>query len=136
MVDRITKEQRSKIMSAIRSKNTKPEIALRKALWSKGCRFRIHYSKEKIDVAFPKRKIAIFVDGCFWHGCPLHSQLPKSNQDYWHPKLKKNVDRDREKTKRLETEGWKVFHVWEHELEEIDIVVMRIQQSLRVNSSS
>src|SRR4030067_788580 len=112
MVDRISREKRSKIMSAIRSKNTKSEILLRKALFAKRLRFRIHYGKEKIDVAFPSKRTAVFVDGCFWHGCPLHSHVPKSNKEYWLPKLKKNIERDREKTERLQTEGWKVLRVW------------------------
>jgi DNA mismatch endonuclease (patch repair protein) len=75
-------------MSAIRSENTKPEIALRRALWARGWRYRKHYGKEKIDIAFPSKKLAIFLDGCFWHGCPLHSHLPKSHKEYWHLKLK------------------------------------------------
>ncbi len=64
----IEKEKRSKIMASIRSKDTKPELMLRKALWKKNLRYRIHYGKEKIDIAFPTKKLAIFVDGCFWHG--------------------------------------------------------------------
>ena len=103
-------------MSAIRSKNTKPEVVLRKALFAKGCRYRIHYGTHKIDIAFPKKKVAIFVDGCFWHGCPLHSHLPKSNKEYWVPKLTKNKIRDMETTKILENEGWLVLRFWEHEL--------------------
>lgn len=95
MVDKISPENRSKLMSAIRSKNTKPEISLRKALWAKDLRFRKHYGIEKIDIAFPSKKIAVFVDGCFWHGCPLHSHIPKSNQSYWKPKLTKNIERDK-----------------------------------------
>jgi DNA mismatch endonuclease (patch repair protein) len=115
-VDKISKEKRSELMSAIRSKNTKPEVALRKTLFAKGCRYRIHYGALKIDIAFPKKKVAIFVDGCFWHGCPLHSHLPKSNKEYWVPKLTKNKIRDIETTKQLENEGWLVLRFWEHEL--------------------
>ena len=77
MVDKISKEKRSKIMSAIRSKDTKPELSLRRALWAQGLRYRIHYGKEKIDIAFPSKKVAVFVDGCFWHRCPLF--LPPCN---------------------------------------------------------
>lgn len=88
-MDKISKEKRSKVMSAIRSEDTKPEMLLRKALWAKGLRYRVHYGKEKIDIAFPSIRLAVFVDGCFWHGCPQHSHLPKSNESYWHPKLKK-----------------------------------------------
>lgn len=118
-------------MSAIRSKNTKPEIVLRKALWARGLRFRIHYGKEKIDVAFPSKKLAIFVDGCFWHGCPIHFHLPKSHQNYWHPKLKKNIERDMAKNTRLKAEGWSVMRFWEHEVMNPDHVVKKILDTLR-----
>ena len=99
MVDRISKEKRSKIMSAIRSKNTKPEIILRKAFWKKVLRFRVQYGKEKIDIAFPSKKIAVFVDGCFWHLCPLHSHFPKSNKEYWLPKLNEDKISERDSAK-------------------------------------
>ena len=131
MVDRINKEQRSKIMSAIHSENTKPELTLRKALWAKGLRFRIHHGKEKIDIAFPSAKVAVFVDGCFWHGCPIHSHLPKSNEAYWLPKLKKNIERDHQKTQRLEADNWKVLRFWEHELQDVTSIVEKIQISFQ-----
>lgn len=130
LVDRITKEQRSKIMSAIRSENTKPEIALRKALFTKGYRYRIHYGKKKIDIAFPAKKVAIFVDGCFWHGCPFHSHIPDSNKEYWLPKLKRNKERDKKTTKMLETDGWSVLRFWEHELDDITKTVQKIEAKL------
>ena len=126
MPDRISKEKRSKIMSAIRSENTQPEIILRKVLWAKGLRFRKYYGREKIDIAFPSKKLAIFVDGCFWHGCPLHSHVPKSNKEYWLPKLKRNIARDLAKNERLRNEGWQILRVWEHELTEPSAVVDRI----------
>lgn len=117
-------------MSAIRSRNTKPEIVLRKALWTKGLRFRKYFGKEKVDIAFPSKKLAIFVDGCFWHVCPIHSNIPKSHAEYWVPKLKKNVERDRETNRRLETNGWKVLRFWEHELKDVCKVIDRIQTEL------
>ena len=131
MVDKITKEKRSKIMAAIHSKDTKPELSLRKALWARGLRYRIQYGKEKIDIAFPSQKIAVFVDGCFWHGCPLHSHLPKSNEEYWGPKLKKNIERDHAKNERLEAEGWKVLRFWDHELVNSGEVVRKIESELK-----
>ncbi len=134
MVDTISKEKRSKIMSAIRSKNTTPEVALRRALWAKGFRFSIQYGKEKIDIAFPKRKIAIFVDGCFWHRCPIHGHLPKSNKEYWIPKLNKNKLRDIETTLRLENKGWIVMRIWEHELENREAVLERILSELSIRA--
>jgi DNA mismatch endonuclease (patch repair protein) len=130
MVDTVTKETRSKIMSAIRSKNTKPEIMLRKALWSKGFRFRIQYGEEKIDVAFPAKKVAVFVDGCFWHGCPIHAHIPKSNKVYWLPKLKKNTERDKAKNDRLHQKGWIVLRFWEHELSDVNKVIDKIKAAL------
>jgi DNA mismatch endonuclease (patch repair protein) len=135
MVDRVSKEKRSKIMSAIRSKNTQPEVILRKALWAKGLRFRVHYGKEKIDIAFPSRKLAVFVDGCFWHGCPLHSHLPKSNEAYWLPKLRRNIERDAAKNQRLKNEGWIVTRFWEHELNSLESVVKKIDEALVAGSS-
>lgn len=117
-------------MAAIRSKNTKPELALRRALWRRGLRFRVYYGKEKIDIAFPSKKVAIFVDGCFWHGCPIHSHLPKSHKNYWHPKLKRNLERDQAKNQRLKTEGWKVLRFWEHELTNMELVLSKIADAL------
>jgi len=103
-------------MSKIRSKHTQPEIALRKALWTKGLRYRLHYGPEKVDIAFPSKKLAIFVDGCFWHSCPIHGHKPKTNKAYWLPKLKKNRLRDNAATKRLNGDGWKVIRIWEHDI--------------------
>ena len=129
-MDNISKEKRSKIMSAIHSKNTVPELTLRKALWAKGFRFRIHYGKEKIDVGFPTKKLAIFVDGCFWHGCPIHSHKITTNEAYWLPKLEKNKERDKQKNEKLRSQGWTVMRFWEHELTDIDNVVNKIQAEL------
>lgn len=103
-------------MSKIRSKHTKPERLFRRLLQKKKIKYRLHYGTEKIDVALTQRKIAIFIDGCFWHQCPKHSHLPKSNKKYWVPKLKKNKIRAKEKDKRLRKKGWKIIHVWEHDL--------------------
>lgn len=128
MVDKFTKEQRSKIMSAIRSKDTLPEITLRKVLWLMGYRYRLYYSSNKIDIAFPSKKLAIFVDGCFWHGCPIHFREPKSNQAYWLPKIKRNIERDSATNDQLKTEGWTVIRFWEHELKEIDRIVEQINR--------
>jgi DNA mismatch endonuclease, patch repair protein len=121
-------------MSAIHSKNTKPELRLRKALWANGLRFRVQYGKEKIDIAFPSKKIAIFVDGCFWHGCPIHSHSPKTNQTYWLPKLEKNIERDSVKNERLRNQGWFVMRFWEHEISNIGIVIDQVEKTLHPNS--
>lgn len=116
MTDIFTKEQRSRIMSKIRYKDTKPEITFRHLLYNNGYRYRVNYGSEKIDIAFPRFRIAIFIDGCFWHGCPKHSHIPKSNRDYWLPKLRRNILRAKEKDLRLYDNGWVIFHIWEHEL--------------------
>ena len=131
-MDKFSKETRSKIMSAIKSTHTKPEVKLRKALFAAGLRYRLHYGKEKIDIAFPGKKVAVFVDGCFWHMCPKHGHLPKSNKSYWLPKLKKNVKRAKEKDKCLKKEGWKVLHFWEHEFDNLDRVVSKTFIRLKI----
>jgi DNA mismatch endonuclease (patch repair protein) len=118
-------------MSAIHSKDTVPEITLRKALWANGCRFRVQYSREKIDIAFPAKKVAVFVDGCFWHGCPIHSRKIRTNEAYWNPKLENNKKRDRQKTAQLQAQGWTVLRFWEHELSETETVVNKIQKALQ-----
>jgi DNA mismatch endonuclease (patch repair protein) len=117
-------------MRAISSKHTNPELLLRKALFASGYRFRVHYGKEKIDIAFPRKKIAVFVDGCFWHMCPKHGHVPKSNKRYWLPKLKKNAIRAKEKGKRLKASGWKAIHIWEHEIPKIENAIRKISRHL------
>jgi DNA mismatch endonuclease (patch repair protein) len=115
-MDRISKAGRSKIMSRIRSKDSLPEVMLRSSLWNLGARYRKYYGPEKIDIAFPGKKLAVFVDGCFWHSCPEHRHIPKSNESYWKPKLAKNIERASKKNVRLKKEGWCVIHIWEHEV--------------------
>ena len=115
-MDSVSKTARSRIMSSIRAKHTKPELILRKELRLAGIKYRLHYGKEKIDIAIPERKIAIFADGCFWHQCPRHSHIPKSNKKYWLPKLQKNKNHAKEKDLRLRKRGWATAHFWEHEI--------------------
>lgn len=116
-MDKITPEERSKNMSRIKSRDTGLEMALRRELWKIGLRYRVQYGKERIDMAFPGRKLAVFVDGCFWHSCPIHGHYPKSNTAYWVPKLEKNIERDIAKDTRLRQAGWTVVHFWEHEVD-------------------
>ena len=116
ILDKLTPEERSRNMSRIKSRGTGPEMALRRALWKVGLRYRVQYGRERIDIAFPNKKVAVFVDGCFWHSCPIHGHPPKSNTAYWMPKLEKNIERDRAKDARLRQEGWDVLHFWEHEV--------------------
>lgn len=107
-------------MRANRRVDTAPERALRSELHRMGLRFRkdlpLRLSTRRVrpDVVFTKAKVAIFVDGCFWHRCPDHGQLPKSNRQYWEPKLSRNVERDREADAALTEAGWTVFRFYEH----------------------
>lgn len=120
MVDKVSKEVRSYNMSQIRSKDTKPEILVRRYLFSKGLRFRKNDKRYpgSPDVVLPKYKTIIFVNGCFWHlheGCK-YAVIPKSNVDFWKKKLYKNRERDEENQKKLKEMGWNVITVWECEL--------------------
>ena len=104
-------------MSRIRGKDTGPEVRLRKELWARGIRYRLKSRLPgKPDIVFPGARMVVFVDGCFWHGCPDHSQTPATNRSFWSKKLKRNVERDHEVTTRLEDLGWSVLRVWEHEV--------------------
>lgn len=110
-------ENISKVMSANKAKNTKPEMTFRKALWNKGIRgYRLHWKNipGRPDIVFVSKKIAIFVNGCYWHRCPYcHPSMPKSNTEFWHNKFKKNIERDKKKIQELEKLGWKVITIWE-----------------------
>jgi DNA mismatch endonuclease, patch repair protein len=94
-----------------------PEMLIRKELHRRGLRFRVNHPRlpGKPDIAFTAARMAVFVDGCFWHSCPEHGVLPRNNRDWWRAKLERNVQRDREKDAQLELIGWTVMHVWEHE---------------------
>jgi DNA mismatch endonuclease (patch repair protein) len=121
-------------MRAIRRRDTKPERELRSALHRRGLRFRVDYAipvdgrSPRPDVAFTRQRLAVFVDGCFWHGCEEHAQRPKENTAYWGPKIARNIERDAEQTAKLESAGWAVLRVWEHE--PIDEVVERVVKLL------
>lgn len=108
---------RSEIMRRVRNKDSAAEIALRSALHGLGLRYRLHRRIEGVvvDVVFIKAKVAVFVDGCFWHGCPLHATFPKSNQSYWLPKLAENKERDLRQSEKLRSAGWYVIRLWEHD---------------------
>jgi DNA mismatch endonuclease (patch repair protein) len=100
--------------------NTAPELELRRALWRLGLRYRIHLAavpgtRRKIDIAFTRSKVAVFVDGCYWHGCPRHGTVPKSNREWWLAKLEANRTRDLDTDDRLRAGGWIPIRIWEHE---------------------
>lgn len=125
---------RSENMSRIRGKNTKPEIQLRKALWEKGFRFRINIDLPgRPDLVFPKSQIAIFVDGCFWHGCPLHYSAPATRQEFWQKKLRDNVLRDIAVDDELISMNWKVLRIWQHELKDIETVIFKVSELTEIS---
>ncbi len=115
-------EGRSRNMKANRRSDTKPEVALRKALHARGLRYRKDLRLDlpsgvrvRPDIVFTARKVAVFVDGCFWHVCPVHGREPTSNEWYWTPKLRRNVERDKAANEALAEAGWQVVRLWEHE---------------------
>lgn len=118
MTDVLTPKQRTYNMSRIRGKNTAPEIKLRKMLFAAGARgYRIHYKLPgKPDIVFVKKKIAIFVDGCFWHKCPVCFQEPATRKEFWMKKIQSNIDRDKKVNEQLKCDGWTVIRIWEHEI--------------------
>ena len=125
---------RSKTMRAVRSSNTKPEIAVRKLVHGLGCRFRLHRADlpGRPDIVLPKRKAVIFVHGCFWHGhdCKRGARQPKANSDYWVRKIASNVARDHRVTNELTDAGWAVHVVWECELKDQEQLKIRLHQAL------
>ena len=101
-------------------RDTKPEMALRRELWRRGLRYRVDIAplpgmRRRADVVFTRRKVAVYVDGCYWHSCPIHATMPKANREWWIAKLEANVARDRDTDARLRAADWTVVRVWEHE---------------------
>lgn len=109
-----------KSMRANRSRDTRPELAVRRALHALGLRYRVHVRPFpealcKPDIVFTRRRVVVFVDGCYWHGCPLHHRAPRAHAHYWAAKVARNVERDRETDRQLTQAGWLPLRVWEHE---------------------
>lgn len=107
-------------MQGNRSRNTKPELAVRRLLHARGLRYRVNFRplpeyRRTADVAFTRSRIAVFIDGCFWHGCPNHYRAPASNATYWSEKVRRNRSRDIETTHLLQVAGWTVLRFWVHE---------------------
>ncbi|WP_433475385.1 very short patch repair endonuclease [Spirillospora sp. CA-142024] len=132
---RPTSEGRSRNMRANRRSDTKPEVALRSALHALGYRYRKDLrvdlpggARVRPDIVFTARKVAVFVDGCFWHVCPEHGRQPTTNEWYWTPKLRRNMERDRQANAALRGAGWRVVRLWEHESlpEAVDAVVRAV----------
>ncbi|MCS5733774.1 very short patch repair endonuclease [Herbiconiux daphne] len=107
-------------MQSNRARDTKPELLVRRILHAQGFRYRVDWrpspqSRTRADIAFTRQRVLVFIDGCFWHGCPTHATFPKTNQSYWLPKLAQNRVRDAAANKLLESLGWIVLRYWEHE---------------------
>lgn len=119
-------------MSRIRGTDTKPELALRRALWRCGLRYRLKQRLPgKPDIVFIRARLVVFVDGCFWHACPLHQTRPKTNAEFWRTKIATNVQRDTRVTAVLQEQGWEVLRFWEHEVvEDVQKVVATIQAAM------
>jgi DNA mismatch endonuclease (patch repair protein) len=133
VADTRTKEQRSRIMAAVRGKHTSPEVALRKALYAAGLRgWRCHYKRAPgtPDMAWPGRRVAVFVDGAFWHGHPSRHKPGRSGA-YWDEKIERNVARDRRVDRELRSLGWEVVRVWDFEVRKnLEAVVRRVEAAL------
>jgi DNA mismatch endonuclease (patch repair protein) len=115
-----TSEGSRRSMLGNKRRDTKPELAVRRLLHAQGFRYRVDYRptqtvRSRADIVFTKQRVAVFIDGCFWHGCPEHATHPKANADYWLPKLKRNKERDAKVTAVLAGLGWSVLRFWEHQ---------------------
>jgi DNA mismatch endonuclease, patch repair protein len=125
---------RSRNMAAIRSRDTKPELALRRALWRRGHRYLVDVSlsvtgvRRRVDLLFRGPRVVVFVDGCFWHVCPEHGSFPSRNAHYWRPKLEGNQRRDAETDTALRAAGFRVVRLWEHE--PLDAAVAAVEAAL------
>ena len=128
MADKVSKETRSRIMASIRSRNTKPEIAVRRILWRHGLRYRTHDRTilGRPDVSNKGKKLAVFVDGCFWHGCPMCYREPKTSRDFWRNKIEGNRRRREVVRDGLERQGFRVVEIWEHEAGSPDAVMKKM----------
>lgn len=107
-------------MQSNKGRDTRPELALRKAVHALGLRYKVSQRplpavRRTADMVFTRAKLAVFLDGCFWHGCPIHHTVAKTNSEYWAAKLRMNRERDRDTDRRLREAGWRVLRIWEHE---------------------
>ena len=128
---------RSEQMARISGRNTRPEVLLRRLLWRAGMRYRLFGTTHvgRPDIVFRSKRVAVFVDGCQWHGCPQHYVRPRSNCDFWMAKLAANVARDRRQTIELERSGWRVVRVWEHDLfERPNVAVACVRRALTLRT--
>lgn len=135
MVDIFSKKSRSKIMASIRGKGTHPEILIQKRLSKAGFRYRknhfIREARARPDIVFVSSRVCVFIDGCFWHKCPVCYRAPTSNTAYWNEKITRNVKRDKKQRNFLKKLGWKVLSFWEHEaVNRSDAVFKKMRKAL------
>ncbi|MGI9822194.1 very short patch repair endonuclease [Agromyces sp. Marseille-Q5079] len=129
-----TSEGTRRSMLANKRRDTSTELAVRRILHARGLRYRVDYAplpglrRRRADIVFTRARLAVFIDGCFWHGCPEHATHPKRNAEYWGPKLAANIERDRDTDRRLQEAGWRVLRFWEHEA--ADDVALAIAQAI------
>jgi len=121
-------------MKSNRGRDTGPERAVRSGLHRRGLRFRVHQSilpesRRRADIVFRRSRIAVFIDGCFWHGCPVHGTMPKANRAFWEAKLRTNRERDSDTDRKLRDSNWTVLRFWEHA--EVEEVVSEIEAAVR-----
>lgn len=140
MTDNLTPEDRRKTMQAVKGKGT----SLEKRLWAilanmgvKGWKKNLPTLPGKPDVVFLKNRIAIFIDGCFWHGCPrCRRKLPQTRRSYWKRKIQRNVELAALYERELQTQGWTVIRIWEHEMNDLELVKQKILRSLKIRAST
>ena len=134
MVDNLSKKKRSKVMASIRGTNTMPEMAVRKILWSIGKRYRVHDRTVfgTPDISHKGKKVAVFIDGCFWHGCSICYKEPSTNVEYWRNKIRRNKERRILVTRHLSSSNWTVLEFWEHQvLNEPNSVAKKISRAMQ-----
>ena len=123
-------------MISNRRRDTNPELTVRRLLHAEGFRFRVDYPIRtaertiRVDIAFPRARIAILIDGCFWHGCPEHGTMPRHNRDYWEPKIARNRARDQRQVQSLAEAGWQALRFWTHE--QPDEISRRIGEAVAI----
>jgi len=139
MADIFSKKKRSEIMSKVRSKDSRIEIEFRKKLWKAGFRYRKNSTKYfgKPDIVLPKYKTVFFIDSCFWHGCKKHGSMPKTRKNFWETKIERNKQRDKEVNKYYKKSDWKIFRIWEHDLNDskmIEKIILSISNLIKNES--
>lgn len=137
MADDRTTSQRSETMRRVRGRDTSCEVRLRCALHQRGLRYSLRKALPgKPDIVFVRAQVAVFVDGCFWHGCPAHCRMPSSNAGYWDAKIARNIARDKRATKELRSLGWRVVRVWEHDVNgRLSRCADRVERAVRTGLS-